>query len=117
MFLRAISFSTHGALELAVGLAVGIVPLAIGVPPAALIASVFASVTMIGLALGASAPAGSARIPIGAHAGYDKLLAGLLLATAIGAGIAGNPGALAFFAAAAAAYALLITATRYTAPA
>jgi hypothetical protein len=117
MFLRPISFPTHGALELAAGLAVGIVPVAIGVPPAGIIAAVFLGATMIGLALGASAPSGSARVPIRAHASYDKLLAGLLLATAIGAGIAGNPGAFAFFAAAAAGYTLLIVATRYTAPA
>jgi hypothetical protein len=106
----------HGALELAIGLAVGIVPVAIGFPPGGIVAGLVLGVTMIGLALGASAPRGSAGLPVRAHASYDKLLAGLLLATGIGAGITGNPGALAFFAVAAAGYALLITATRYTAP-
>ena len=106
----------HGALELAAGLVVAIVPVAIGVPPAGIVAAVFLGATMIGLALGASAP-GSVGVPVRAHASYDKLLAGLLLAIAIGAGISGYPGALAFFAAAAAGYTLLIVATRYTAPA
>lgn len=105
----------HGAVELAAGLAVGIAPVAIGFPPGGIVAAVFLGATMVGLALATTAPAGSGAVPIRTHATYDKLLAGLLLATGIGAGIAGNPGALAFFTVAAAGYALLIAATRYTA--
>jgi hypothetical protein len=70
---------------------------------------------MVGLALGASAPRGAATLPVTAHAAYDKVIAGLLLLAAIGAGVAGSGPALAFFAAAAAIYVGLIAATRYTA--
>lgn len=115
MVLRAISLPTHGALELVAGLAVAIVPIVLGVGAAGAIFAVFLGVVMIGMALGAAAPGGTAAVPVTAHAVYDRLLAGALLATGVGAGIAGNLEALAFFAAAAVLYGALIAVTRYTA--
>jgi hypothetical protein len=115
MLLRAISLPTHGALELAAGLTVAIGPIALGLSPAGVVASVFVGAVMIGLALAASAPRGADALAVAAHATYDKLLVALLAATAAGAAIAGSVPAMAFFAGAAALYALLVTATRYTA--
>ena len=115
MLLRAISLPTHGALELAAGLAVAIVPIALGVGVAGVLFAAFLGVVMVGLALAAAAPGGTAALPVSAHAMYDKFLAAGLLAIAVGAGIAGNGQALIFFAAAAAIYGALIAVTRYTA--
>ena len=115
MLLRTIPFATHGALELVAGLAVGIVPIVLGLSPAGILASVFVGAVMVGLALAASAPGGAAALPVASHANFDKLLVAVLGATALGAGIAGNGPALAFFAAAAVLYAALVAATRYTA--
>jgi|GEM_PF-2670903 len=115
MLLQAISLPTHGALELAAGLAVGIAPIALGFGPGGVLAAVFLGAMMVGLALAASAPGGVAALPVASHATYDKLLVAALGATALGAGIAGNLPALAFFAAAAVIYAGLVAATRYTA--
>ena len=113
MLLRAISFPTHGALELVTGLAVAIVPLALGVGAAGAVFAIFLGVLMIGLALGAAAPGGTTAVPVTAHAVYDRLLAAALLATGVGAGIAGNVEALSFFVAAAVVYGALIALTRY----
>ena len=104
----------HGALELVTGLAVAIVPLALGMGAAGAMFAIFLGVLMVGLALGAAAPGGTAAVPVTAHAMYDRLLAAALLATGVGAGIAGNVEALAFFAAAAVAYGALIAVTRYS---
>jgi hypothetical protein len=115
MLLRAISLPTHGALELAAGLAVAIGPIALGLSPAGVVASVFVGAVMVGLALAASAPRGANALPVAAHAAYDKLLVALLAATALGAAIAGSLPATAFFAGAAVVYTVLVAATRYTA--
>jgi len=115
MLLRAISLPTHGALELAVGLAVGIAPIALGFSPAGIVASVFLGAIMVGLALAASAPGGVAALPVASHATCDKFLVAALGATALGAGIAGNVPALALFATAALIYAGLVATTRCTA--
>lgn len=117
MLLRAISLPTHGAFELTVGLAVALGPIALGLSPAGIAASVFVGAVMVGLALAASAPRGVDALPVSAHAAYDKFLVAVLGASAVGAAIAANVPAMAFFAAAAALYALLVAATRYTATA
>lgn len=115
MLLRAISLPTHGALELAVGLAVATTPLALGFTPAAIVMAVFLGAVMVGLALGASAPRESRTLPVSAHAAYDKAVAGALLAAGIGAAIAGSFELCAFFAGAGLVYAALIAGTRYSA--
>lgn len=115
MLLRAISLPTHGALELAVGLAVAVTPLALGFTPAAVVLAVFLGVVMIGLALGASAPREAATLPVGAHAAYDKFLAAALGAAGVGALVAGSVQLFAFFAGAGLVYAALIATTRYSA--
>ena len=115
MLLRAISLPTHGALELAAGLAVAVTPIALGFSPAGIVAAVFLGVIMVGLALGASAPSGTPTLPVRVHATYDKFLAAALVATGVGAAIAGNVELFAFFAAAGVIYAGLIAVTRYTA--
>ncbi len=114
MLLRAIPLPVHGALELAAGLAVAIVPIALGFAPAGVVVAVSLGVIMVGLALAASAPRGASALPIRAHATYDRLLAAALLAFALGAAIAGNLQALVFFAVAGLGYAGLVAATRYT---
>ena len=114
MLLRAISLPLHGALELTAGLAVGVAPIALGFGPGAVAAAVLLGVTMVGLALAASAPGGVDALPVGAHAAYDRLLAATLLALAVGAGLAGHGAALAFFALAGLAYAALVATTRYS---
>jgi hypothetical protein len=113
MLLRAIPLSLNGALKMLGGLAVAIVPIALGIGAPAIIFAIFLGTVMIGLALGASAPGGTDAVPASAQASYDRLLAAALLATGIGAGIAGNLPAFLFFGAVAAAYAALIATTRY----
>ncbi len=115
MLLRAIPLPVNGALKLLGGLIVAIVPIALGIGAAGVIFAVFLGTVMIGLALGASAPGGTDAVPASAQATYDRLLAAALVATAVGAGIAGNLTALVFFGAVAAGYAALIATTRYTA--
>jgi hypothetical protein len=114
MLLRAISLPTHGALELAAGLAVAVTPLALGFTPAAVVAAVFLGAVMVGLALGASAPRGTPTVPVRAHAAYDKLLAAALVATGLGAAIVGSVELFAFFVVAGLAYGGLIAVTRYS---
>ncbi|HEV2074626.1 MAG TPA: hypothetical protein VGR10_00135, partial [Thermoleophilaceae bacterium] len=118
MLLRAISLPMHGALELVVAMAVGVLPIALGLGPAAIAAGVLLGAVMVGLALGASAPAAASAVPapslpVHAHAAYDKLLAGVLVAIGAGAALAGDSAALVF-AGAGLAYAALIASTRYT---
>ncbi len=116
MLLRAIPLPVNGALKLAGGLAVAIVPIALGFGVVGVILAVFLGAVIVGLALGASAPGGLEAVPVSAQAAYDKLLAAALAATALGAGIAGSLEAFAFFGLAAAGYAALIGFARYTAP-
>ncbi len=117
MLLRVISLPTHGALELAVALAVAIGPIALGLDPAGVLIAVFVGALMAGLAINAGAPRGPGSLPVSAHASYDKLLALALLLIGVAAGLLGYTGALVFFAAASAVHAVLIAATRYTAAA
>lgn len=115
MLLRAISLPTHGALELAAGLAVAVTPLALDFSPAGIVVAVFLGAVMIGLALGASAPSGTSALPVNAHAAYDRLLAAAMVATGAGAAIVGEFELFAFFAVAGLIYAGLIAVTRYSA--
>lgn len=116
MLLRAISLPVHGALELAVGLAVAAAPFALSFGEAGLLAGVFLGMTIAGVALGASLADGRGTVSIAAHAAYDRALATALLGAAVLTAVAGDPAATGSFAAAGAAQIALIAATRYVAP-
>ena len=109
--LRPVSLPTHAALEMLVGLAIGILPFALGLSLAATFVGVIAGVLVVGLALQSI----DENLHIAAHLAGDQGLAlGLGAAGAIMAA-AGDAPAAALFAGAAVAQLLLILTTRYSA--
>ncbi len=115
MLLRLISFPVHGALELALGVAVAASPLAFEFGPAGILAAVLIGTTLIGLALGAAAQGPDRRgISITAHATYDRAFAVALVVAAVLMAIAGESAAVACFAVAALAQSALVATTRYS---
>ncbi|HEV2813099.1 MAG TPA: hypothetical protein VGW10_07605 [Solirubrobacteraceae bacterium] len=109
--LRLIPLPIHAALEMLVGLVLGIAPFALGMSTAAAFVGVIAGVLVVGLALQSI----DADVHIAAHLAADQGLAlGLASAGAVMAA-AGDPLAAALFAGAAVTHLLLILATKYTA--
>ncbi len=109
--LRPLSLPTHAALEMLVGLALGILPFALGLSTAAAFVGVVAGVLVVGLALQSI----DENLHIGAHLAADQGLAlGLGLAGAVMA-LAGDAPAAALFAGAAATHLALIFSTKYSA--
>jgi hypothetical protein len=110
--LRLIPLPMHAALEMLVGLAVGIAPFALGMSTAATFVGVIAGVLVVGLAL-QSIEDENPRIA--AHLAADQGAAlGLAAAGAVMAA-SGDAVAAALFAGTAVTHLLLILATRYTA--
>ena len=109
--LRPVSLPAHAALEMLVGLVLGIAPFVLGLSTAAAFVGVIAGVLVVGLALQSI----DENLHIAAHLAADQGLAlGLGLAGAVMA-FAGDAPAAALFAAAAVAHLLLILTTRYSA--
>jgi hypothetical protein len=109
--LRLIPLPIHSAVEMLVGLMLGVAPFALGLSTAAAFVGVVAGVLIVGLALQSI----DANVRIGAHHAADQGLAlGLAAAGAVMAA-AGDGPAAALFAGTAVAHLLLILATRYSA--
>ena len=106
---RRLSLPTHGALELALGLALLIAPLALGLEGAGLVAGVAAGALVTGLAL-----AGVESLPVRAHLGADQAMTFALLLGAVALGAGGHHVAGALLAGAAAAQAALTLTTRFS---
>ena len=110
--LRIIPLPVHSALEMLLGLALGVAPFALGLSTAAAFIGVIAGVLVVGLALQSI----DEHLHISAHLAGDQGLAlGLAAAGAVMA-TSGDPRAAALFAVGAAAQLLLILSTRYSAP-
>jgi len=106
---RRISLPTHGALELALGLALLIAPLALGLDGPGLVAGVAAGALVTGLAL-----AGVESLSASAHMGADQMTTLALLLGGAALGLGGQVAAGVLLAAAAAAMAALTFATRFS---
>lgn len=110
--LRLVSLPTHAGFEMLIGLALMVVPFALGLSSAAMVAGVVAGAIVFGLALQvAELSAGSS---LSAHHAADHGVA-LGLAGAAVVLSAADTGAMVLFGAAAVAQTLLNLTTRYTA--
>lgn len=105
----------HGALELAVGIAVLASPLVFGFGPAGTGIAFATGALLIGLALSAASPRGSGGMSLGAHAVADWAIAVAMIGLAAVLGIAGDVTAFAFLALAGLVQLLLHATTRYSA--
>ena len=113
--LRLIPLPLHSALEMFLGLALGVAPFALGLSAAAAIVGVVAGVLMVGLALQSLDTGAGVSTPIAAHLAGDQ---GVALGLAAAGGVmafSGDEIAAALFAGTALVQLLLIAATRYTA--
>jgi hypothetical protein len=109
---RLVPLHLHGALELLVGLALMVVPFALGLSSAALVAGLLVGVIVAGLAVRAAI---GDDFDVAAHYAYDIALVIGLLAGAIAlAAVGDGPAAVLFAGAAILALALNVT-TRYSA--
>jgi hypothetical protein len=83
-FARLISSDTRAGILVAVGTALLLVPIALGLSVAAIAAGVMIGVVTVGLGLAGTATSGRGTIPITTHMVYDQgLAAGLLLSGGI----------------------------------
>jgi hypothetical protein len=110
---RLIPLPVRSALELMIGLALIVVPFALGLPPAALVAGVGAGALVAGLALQAADP-DRLTVPVSALRAADHGLAIGLAGAAVLLGTVSQPAAVLFGAAAVALLVLTLT-TRYVA--
>jgi hypothetical protein len=110
---RLISFGLHGALEFVIGLALIVVPFALGLGPAAGVVGVVTGALLIGLALGA-ATAEPGRGSVSGHHAYDWSAVLGISAGAAALAIAGDVAAGVVFVAAAIAMTALALTTRYS---
>lgn len=113
---RYVPLTVHSALEIALGTAILAAPFVFGLGTAALVTGFVVGTLVIGLGIAASG-SGRGSVSVSAHAAYDGGLAIGLIGAGILLGIAGDLGALALLSGAGAVHAVLISATRYTAPA
>ena len=114
-FSRRISSDTRAGLLVAVGTALLLLPIAIGLSVAAIAAGVMIGVLTVGLGLAGTAPSGRGTIPVSAHMVYDQGLAvGLLLSGGVFL-LAGEGTAALVFAATGLIQLLIGGITRYTA--
>jgi hypothetical protein len=113
--LRLIPLPVHSALEMLLGIVVGIAPFALGLSAPAMIVGVVVGALIAGLALQSLDTGDGSATPIAAHlAGDQGLSLGLGIAAAAMA-VGGDERAGALFAAAAVAQLALILVTRYSA--
>ena len=110
--LRFIPLPVHAALEMLLGLVIGIAPFALGLSTAAAFIGVVAGVLVVGLALQSM----DEHLHISAHLAGDQGIALGLGAAAAVMAVAGDAPAAAVFAALAGAQLIHILATRYSAP-
>ena len=114
--LRLISYSAHGAVEMLLGFAVMVAPIALGLTPAAAISGIVIGSILVGLSLSSTDTGLSGRsgMTLSAHHAFDYGLAMGMLGAAAVLGFSGDAVAGLVFAAAAAAQLLLNATTRYS---
>lgn len=107
----------HGALEFAAGFAIAVMPIVVGVSaPAAALAFLIGALLM-GAATGATvSDTPGQAFSVAGHAAFDRIVAGVLFALGLGAVLAGDLPAAAFFLAAGLVQGTLMALTRYAAP-
>lgn len=110
--LPRISLSTHGLLELLVGIALTLSALVLDLGAAGTVLVFAAGIALAGIGLGAVE-----AMSLAAHQSLDRTLAVLFSAAAIGSAIAGSVVAATILLAAAAAILALEAGTRWTRPA
>ncbi len=97
------------------GIALLLLPIALLMSPAAIVAGLFTGALALGIGIAGTATSGRGTIPVLAHKAYDRGLAAGLLFTALAFGAVGEPAALALFATTALAQLLMAVNTRYSA--
>ena len=97
------------------GTALLVVPVALLMSPAAIVAGLFTGALAVGLGIAGTGVSGRGTIPVLAHKAYDRGMAAGLLLTAVVFAVAGEPAALAVFGGAALALLLIGVNTRYSA--
>lgn len=114
--LRLISYPAHGAVEMLVGFALMVAPVALGLSAAAAVAGVVIGVVLVGLSLSSTDTGHTGRngMTLAAHHAFDHGLVIGMLGTAVVLGAAGDKVAALVFAIAAAAQLALNTTTRYS---
>lgn len=112
---RLVTLPVHGAIELAIGLALMAAPFALPVSSAATVTAVLIGAVIVGLALAGSESEGRGTIPVAAHAAYDSGIAVGLVAAGVLLGISGDAVALGLFVATGLVQAALRISTRYVA--
>ncbi len=95
---RLISADTRSGILVAIGTALLLAPIALGLSIAAMVAGVAIGVVTVGLGLAGTATGGRGTIPVSAHMAYDQGLAAGLLLSGLAFGVAGEAGAAAIFA-------------------
>jgi hypothetical protein len=110
---RLISFGLHGALEFAIGLALFVLPFALGFGSAAAIIGFATGALLVGLAFGA-ATLEPGQGSISGHHAYDWAAVLGIAAGAVGLAIAGDAAAGVVFAVAGVAMTALALTTRYS---
>jgi hypothetical protein len=114
---RAIPVDVHGALEVLAAPLLLVAPFALGFPALAGMVSIAIGVLLLGLALSIYADGGRGSLPLTAHAGFDYLLAGTLIAAGITVGaVTHDPAATIFMVGFGSAHLALTTSTRFSRP-
>jgi hypothetical protein len=112
---KPLTIEIHAALELALGAALILVPYAIGLPPASILAGIAIGGLVAGLAISGSDPRSRGGLPLSAHATYDWAAATGLICAGIVLGFAAGPPSLIVFLAAGLAEFTLAASTSYSA--
>lgn len=114
-FARLISSDTRAGILVAVGTALLLAPIALGLSVAAIAAGVMIGVVTVGLGLAGTATSGRGTIPVSAHMVYDQGLAAGLLLSGGAFLLAGEPPAAVVFGVAGLILLVVGGITRYTA--
>src|SRR4051812_12621742 len=108
---RALSLSTHAAVEMMLGLALMLAPALLGASTAAWVAAIPLGALVVGLALAGATPG---SLSVSAHAVYDWAMGVALIGAGAIFAVAGDSAAFGIYAATGAAMLLLHPLTRYT---
>ena len=107
----------HGALEVLAAPLLLVAPFALGFTTPAGMVSIAIGVLLFGLALSIYAEEGRGSLPPTAHAGFDYLLAGVLIVAGITVGaITNDPAATIFMVGFGSAHLALTVSTRFSVP-
>jgi hypothetical protein len=115
MSMRGIPVNIHGAAEVVAAPAIMIAPFLLGLEPAAMAVGVAFGAMVLAIGLQVEAP--GRVVPISAHAGFDYLLAAVVVAAGVGIGIVtGEWASTIFLVGIGAAQVALTAMTRFSIP-